>query len=112
MIFEDRFVSFSAHKFFMFFRITLQPPESRPEDNVKKIQASQASSSKSHETVAADELEKVKEESQSWKQKYQAKSVRSIIYEVSEALLIFPFLFLNFSGRKFFFEERTWKTSN
>ena len=87
----------------MFFRIALQPPESRPEDNVKKIQASQASSSKSHETVAADELEKVKEESQSWKQKYQAKSVRSIIYESEVKPTHFSTFVLEFFRAKILF---------
>ena len=51
--------------------------ESRPENQVIK---SQASSSKPAENVqkSSDEIEKIKEESQSWKQKYQAKSVSEI----------------------------------
>ena len=55
--------------------------ESRPENQVIK---SQASSSKPPENVekSLGEIEKIKEESQSWKQKYQAKSVSiSAIYQ-------------------------------
>lgn len=48
-----------------------------PEKDVSK---SQASSSKPPEIIepSSDEVEKIKEESQSWKQKYQAKSVSEI----------------------------------
>ena len=69
---------FFIYKFLIFFSIfALQPVESMPEKDVSK---SQASSSKPPEIIepSSDEVEKIKEESQSWKQKYQAKSVSEI----------------------------------
>lgn len=63
--------------------------ESRPENQVIK---SQASSSKPPENVekSLGEIEKIKEESQSWKQKYQAKSVSIFaIYQIFGLTMLF-----------------------
>ena len=60
-----------------------------PEKDVSK---SQASSSKPPEIIepSSDEVEKIKEESQSWKQKYQAKSVSIFaIYQIFCLTMLF-----------------------